>query len=187
MSIVRYGYYYNQSTQSIPVGNNLLHPMQKIHSEHPDFKLIDERYIYNGFLLFERDVPFSSLDRYIEYGTPVAFVTESKTKISDIPELPQINLNEGTSKEEIEKIPEVVLTAEEIENLVVPEETPIIENKEKEDESSSSINKSESETVIATESAEEKSNKVDISELPKDEAAEEQLKKKRTKKQKTKK
>jgi hypothetical protein len=131
MSIVRYGYYFNTSTQSVPMGNNLLHPLQKIHSEHPDFKKMDERYIYNGFVLFERDVPFTSLGRYEEYGTPVPFVQISEPelieetkpelieeiKIEDIPVLPEIHLNEGTAKEEIEKIPEVILTPDVIEEM----------------------------------------------------------------------
>ena len=46
-------------------------------------------------------------------------------KIEDIPELPNINLNEGTSKEEIEKIPEVVLTVEEVQSMAIEE---VVEN-----------------------------------------------------------
>lgn len=163
--IIRRGYYYNSSTQSIPVGDNLLHHFQKINSKHPDFKLIDVRYIQSGFLVFEQYIPFSSMDRYEEYGEPVKFNPETETysisfevsdskeeiiekfkkaevevKIEDIPELPNINLNEGTSKEEIEKIPEVVLTVEEVQSMAIEEAVEnIVENIEEKVEENPTI------------------------------------------------
>jgi hypothetical protein len=63
---------------SIPLGEKLLHPMKKIHSGSEDFKKIDVRYIYNGYVKFERDVPFSSLGRYTDFETDVVFVLEEE-------------------------------------------------------------------------------------------------------------
>lgn len=144
--IIRLGWYYNTSTHSIPVGDNLLHPHQKIHSQNDAFKLIDIRYVYNGYLVYEAYVPFSSLESYETFGEPVKFNLEKSNKvdilepkIEDIPEVPVINLNEGTSKEEIEKIPEVILSIEDIKSDVIESEkeqsiiteVPVVEEKPK--------------------------------------------------------
>lgn len=64
---IRFGWYYNVSNQTIPVGNKILFPFQKIHSSNPDFKKIDIRYIVNGFLVEENSVSFSILSKFKEF------------------------------------------------------------------------------------------------------------------------
>ena len=147
MSLKRFGYYYNVSTQGIPVGDNLLHPLRKIHSNHADFPLIDERYIYTGFLKFERDVAPSMLDRFEDYETEVKFeITpeelkdevmnfgslgggeEVKETVTFTPTALEVVVNEEElAKEEVEEVKEIiteVIKAEEIEVIEEVDEAP---------------------------------------------------------------
>lgn len=102
-NLKRFGYFYNRSSMTIPVGSGTLFPMQKIHSNHSDFDKIDVRYIQQGYLVFEQGMAVSALSRYSEYGDqPQIFNHVVVT--TDTPE-GEVIVTEGTPAEKIESAP----------------------------------------------------------------------------------
>lgn len=126
MSLIRFGYYYNTSTATIPAGDVQIFPLKKIHSEHPDFAKIDKRYVHMGFLKFEREVPFSSISRYTEHAAPVVFEAEPIAKTEEIVDLTENPVNENG---------ELIINAEDIlpnisEVNEIPEDAKLLEGVE---------------------------------------------------------
>jgi len=73
----RSGFYFNNSTASIPVGGATLYSKSKIHSSHPDFDKINIKY-FMGYLIHESNIQRGMWGMYREFdGTIPVYKTES--------------------------------------------------------------------------------------------------------------